>query len=840
MLANLVTFLAMNNFLQQPFAQVVFPLPVTHPFTYTIPERFLDEVVPGVRVLCPFGPRKTTGFVVGRTDQTDIEKLKEIEEVLDPVPLFTPQVLELARWIADYYICGWGEVLKAALPAGIHLDSERAVRLVHGDPDMLSQTLESRAPRQADIVQRLAVQNPMRLSALTRAMGKNIYGPLKQLRERGYVKMELELPEPKVRAKYETLVYLSDNHSADEIGELISRLQDKAPKQASVLSLMLSATGAEMTRPEVCRHAGAKSTVVNALVERGYLRLEQREVIREYYSELSIAPPPKLTLNPDQQTALDSLKSALDTGAFDTFLLHGVTGSGKTQVYIEAIYHTLQKGKTAIVLVPEIALTPQTVRRFRAHFDDKVAVFHSRMSPGERYDSWRKTWEGRHKIVIGPRSAIFSPLKHIGLIIVDEEHEHSYKQTDLTPRYNGRDIAVVRAQVEKAVVVLGSATPAVESYFNASIQKYKFLKMPNRIDDVPMPRVEIVDMKREPKIIGRKEPIIFSRRLREKMDEKLSRGEQIILFLNRRGFATMFKCHDCGYLAKCPHCDISMTYHLRGHLLKCHYCGYTRRSPEVCPECQGRDVMLRGMGTQRVEEELNMLFPGVEALRMDLDTTKGRMAHDRVLSKFGSGTFQILLGTQMVAKGLDFPNVTLVGVINADTELLLPDFRSAERTFQLLTQVAGRAGRKAKLGEVVIQTYTPDHYSLQYARTHDYENFFRAELFDRKGLMYPPYSRVINVLFKGPDEKRVETVARQVGELIPPSSQYRMLGPTVAQLAKLQNNYRWQLLLMSDKQNDAGGREMKQVLRQALQDFKKKHRSTKVQIAIDVDPVSIL
>jgi primosomal protein N' (replication factor Y) len=509
-------------------------------------------------------------------------------------------------------------------------------------------------------------------------------------------------------------------------------------------------------------------------------------------------------------------------------------------VYIEAIYHALAKGRTAIILVPEIALTPQTVRRFRAHFADKVAVFHSRMSPGERYDSWRKTWEGKHKIVIGPRSAIFSPLKNIGLIIVDEEHEHSYKQSDLTPRYNGRDIAVVRGHFEKAVVVLGSATPAIESFFNAHIDKYKLITMPNRIDDVPMPDVEIVDMKREPKIIGRVDPIIFSRRLREKIDEKISRSEQIILFLNRRGFATMFKCHDCGYLAKCKNCDISLTFHLRGHLLKCHYCGYTRRAPDVCPECAGRDVMLRGIGTQRVEEELGLIFPGVKALRMDTDTTKGRMAHDRVLSRFGSGEYQILLGTQMVAKGLDFPNVTLVGVINADTELLLPDFRSAERTFQLLTQVAGRAGRKHKHGEVIIQTFTPEHYSLQYAKKHDYNNFFKAELFDRKGLMYPPYSRVISILFKGPDEKRVETVAAQIAELIPQSTTYRMLGPTPAQLSKIQNNYRWHILLMSDKQNDAGGREMKNVLRNAMQNFKHKHRASKVQIIIDVDPMSVL
>ncbi|MBN1465917.1 primosomal protein N' [candidate division KSB1 bacterium] len=828
-----------NTELQQPYANVVFPVPVEHAFTYRVPGHFDEDVVPGVRVLCPFGRRKATGFVVSRSATTDVEKLRDIEQVLDPVPLFTPQVLELARWLADYYLCGWGEVLKAALPAGINIDSERVVRLLHPSPQELVKSMEH-APRQADIVLRVAAENPLRMSKLIRAMGKNIYGPLKQLRDKRYVRIELELPDARVRPRYETVVCLSEKYSYDDVGRLIHELQTPAPKQAAVLSLLLSSVGSIVTRPEVCLFTGAKNAVINTLAEREYIRLEKREVIRDYYGDVPIEPPTKLVLNPDQVRALATIKQSLDSGHSDTLLLHGVTGSGKTQVYIEAIYHVLAKGRSAIVLVPEIVLTPQAVRRFRAHFGAQVAVFHSRMSPGERYDSWRQTWEGKHRIVIGPRSAIFSPLKNIGLIIVDEEHEHSYKQSDLTPRYNGRDIAVVRGHTEKAVVVLGSATPAIESYFNARIDKYKFISMPSRIDDIPMPTVEIVDMKREPRIIGRVDPIIFSRRLRVKIDEKLSKGEQIILFLNRRGFATMFKCHSCGYLAKCEHCDISLTFHLRGRLLKCHYCGYTRRAPDVCPDCSGRDVMLRGIGTQRVEEELKLLFPGVKAVRMDMDTTKGRMAHDRVLSKFGSGEYSILLGTQMVAKGLDFPNVTLVGVINADTELLLPDFRSAERTFQLLTQVAGRAGRKDKLGEVIIQTFTPDHYSLQFAKKHDYESFFKAELFDRKGLLYPPYSRLINILLRGPDEKRVQEVAMQLAQLIPQSTSHRMLGPTQARVGKIQNHYRWQILLMSDKQNDAGGKEMKNALRSALEKFKEKYRATKVQIVVDVDPMSVL
>jgi primosomal protein N' (replication factor Y) len=521
-------------------------------------------------------------------------------------------------------------------------------------------------------------------------------------------------------------------------------------------------------------------------------------------------------------------------------VLYGVTASGKTQVYIEAIEYCLQKGQDAIVLVPEIALTPQMVRRFRSHFGDSVAVFHSRMSPGERYDSWRRTWEGKHHIVIGPRSAIFAPLANVGLIIIDEEHEPSYKQNDLTPRYHARDVAVMRAKLNNGVVVLGSATPSVETFFNARINKYELLSLPNRIDDVPLPKIHIVDMRREPRIIGRKEPIIFSRLLRQKIDEKLSRGEQIILFQNRRGFATLLKCTSCGYVARCENCDISLTYHLRGQMLKCHYCGYQRKAPNACPECQGLDILMRGIGTQRIEEELHTLFPGVSAMRMDLDTTRGRYSHDKILSAFGRGEYQILLGTQMVAKGLDFPRVTLVGVISADSELLFPDFRAGERTFQLLTQVAGRAGRKDKEGEVVVQTFTPDHYAIFYVRSHDYDHFFKNELKDRHQLDYPPYSRMINIVFRGPKEEAVRYVAEAFAAGLNVGADARMLGPVPATLSRIEGQYRYQILLISSKQNDPGAQKTREAVRQAMQNSKELHRGRKVLTSIDVDPISIL
>ena len=830
-----------ENNLTYTFAEVVFPLPVNHPFTYKIPENLLEDIVPGMRVLAPFGPRKTTGFVVSRKEKADYPQIKELEEVLDPIPLFTPQVLKLTQWIADYYMCGWGEVLKAALPAGIHLNSEKVIRLVHPDPDQLIRYLKSKAPIQADIIRVLQLTNPITTNNLLKKLNKNsIASSLKNLRSMDYIRFELALPNPKVNKKYETYVKLAQHQSHEKIAEIADSIRDKAPKQAECLDTMLAFPGKNFTRSDLSKQAKAGSSIIKSLVDRGVLALIKEEVYRDYYSSQHIEPPPDITLNPDQETCLKTIKDKIDAKEFSSFLLYGVTGSGKTQVYIEAIQHVLSKNQTAIVLVPEIALTPQMVSRFRSHFGDKVAVFHSRMSPGERYDSWRRTWEGRHQIVIGPRSAIFAPLKNIGLLIVDEEHESSYKQTDTAPRYNARDVSIVRANLNNAVVVLGSATPSVESFFNAQINKFNQIDLPKRIDDIPLPKVTIVDMKKEPKIIGRKEPILLSRVLRQKIDEKLSLGEQIILFQNRRGFAALLKCQECGYVATCENCDISLTYHLRGHTLKCHYCDYTKPAPDFCPECRSTDIYFRGAGTQRIEEEVKTLFPGVKMIRMDLDTTKGKRAHDRILSQFARGEYQILLGTQMVAKGLDFPNVTLVGVISADTQLLFPDFRAGERTFQLLTQVAGRAGRKEKQGEVYIQTYSPDHYSIIFAKTHDYLNFFKTELTDRQEHGYPPFSRALTCLCKGPDEEAVQKVAIQIVKNIKPGKEFRILGPAPAPLAKIQGNYRWQILFMSLKHSDAGGKAMKNALSEALITLKGKNRIKTVQVSIDVDPVTIL
>jgi len=823
------------------FAEVVFPLPVDHGFTYRIPDKFSGEVMPGMRVLVPFGARKMTGFVITLQGQSDRRDLKEIEEVLDPVPLFPPEVLELARWIAGYYLCGWGEVLKAALPAGIHQNSVKVVRLVHDEPAKLADLLQSRSPRQAEIIRLLQKNNPLPMPQLIKATeAASVYSSLARLRQAGFVRLELMLPRPKVGQKFETYVRVAASHDYDQLTNLADAVRKTAPKQAALLDYLRLHLESEFSRGELARKAGVGPGLIRNLEERGILTALQMAVMRDYYGTLHYDPPEKLILNPDQQQALDAIVARLEARKFSPFVLHGVTGSGKTQVYIEAIARVTQGGGSAVVLVPEIALTPQMVRRFRAHFGDRVAVFHSRMSPGERYDSWRSTWEGKQQIVIGPRSAIYAPLANVRLIVVDEEHEPSYKQEDLTPRYHARDVAVMRAKLNEAVIVLGSATPAVETFYNAQTQKYTLLSLPSRIDDVPMPKIHTVDMRREPRILGRQEPIIFSKLLRQKIDEKLSKGEQVILFQNRRGFATLFKCQSCQYVAKCENCDISLTFHLKSRLLKCHYCGFTRKAPEFCPQCNGRDILFKGIGTQRIEEELRVLFPGVRAVRMDMDTTRGRMAHDHILTQFGRGEFSILLGTQMVAKGLDFPRVTLVGVISADSELLFPDFRAGERTFQLLTQVAGRAGRKDRLGEVVIQTFVPDHYALFFVQSHDYLHFFQKEMADRRELLYPPFSRMINILLRGEEESQVREAAEKLANLIGETNTFRMLGPVPALLSRLEGLYRYQILLQNPKGGDSTDQAMKERLLKALAELRRHRRLHKVQISIDVDPTSII
>ena len=614
---------------------------------------------------------------------------------------------------------------------------------------------------------------------------------------------------------------------------------DLTKRQREVLAIV-EERGPLLLR-DLLKLAGTTAETVRRLENKGLATILSKVQERDPYAEEQILPSQPLALNEEQAPALQQIIAALDTPAPQAakFLLHGVTGSGKTEVYLQAIAHTLEQGKGAIVLVPEISLTPQTVERFKARFcagavKTLVAVLHSHLSTGERHDEWHKIRQGRARIVIGARSAIFAPVDPLGLIIVDEEHEHSYKQAE-SPRYHARDVAVLRGQMEGAVVVLGSATPSMESYHNARSGKYQLLEMPSRADDRKMPLVRVVDMRYESR--KQKGPPIFSNPLVEGLRQRVERKEQSILFLNRRGYATSMQCQVCGYVAECPDCSVSLTYHRDEQTLRCHICGHAGRAPKVCPEpsCASSSIRYSGLGTQKVEETLKKLFPKADIRRMDSDVLRKKNDFRKILGEFRTGKIDILIGTQMIAKGLHFPNVTLVGIIHADLSLHIPDFRAGERTFQLLTQVAGRAGRGDVEGEVFVQSFTPFHAAIQFARSHDYEGFYEAEMEFREQLKYPPLSRVALLTLRGRNEDKVEFSAEQVKakaeQALSEIDDLVIMGPAPAPLARAEKQFRFQIMIRTRhmSRTSAALADLTQALK--LPD--------EVLLAVDIDPVNL-
>jgi primosomal protein N' (replication factor Y) len=587
---------------------------------------------------------------------------------------------------------------------------------------------------------------------------------------------------------------------------------------------------------------------VKSLAAKGFLQLQEVEALRDPYAGRAFTPTAPLPLTPEQQAAYTAIDAAVTDGRHDVFLLHGVTGSGKTEVYLQSIQRCLDLGREAIVLVPEISLTPQMVERFKGRFGDRVAVLHSRLSHGERFDEWRKIKSGRVKVAIGARSAVFAPFQQIGLIIVDEEHESSYKQEE-TPKYHARDVAIKRAELGGAVVLLGSATPSLESVFETrrgtvagGEGRYKLLTMRNRATGGTLPHVNIVDMREELKAGNRS---MFSRGLHQAIESRLAKGEQTVLLLNRRGYATFVMCRTCGFVAQCPHCDISLTYHRNSRTMRCHYCGYAEREAQQCPSCSSEHIRHFGTGTQRVEEELSKLFPGIRVIRMDVDTTTAKGSHEKLLTDFRNKRGDVLLGTQMVAKGLDFPDVTLVGVIAADTVLGLPDFRSGERTFQLLTQVAGRAGRHALPGEVFVQTYMPEHYAIVAASGHDFASFARTELQTRESRGYPPFHKMMLITFAHelvqPLMQAAEAFVRELrvrfhengseGEDGRRWSRMEVLGPVASPIPRLKDRYRFQCMVKYREESLAS-----RLVAETVRSFEEKFAKDKIGLSIDVDP----
>lgn len=859
------------------YIDLAVPLAVDKLFTYTVPPELHDAVQRGVRAVAPFGKRTVVGVVVKVSTHvpqftSSHTRLRAVLDILDLKPIISDELFHLAEWMADYYFVSLGEVLKSLLVQGALRAGKRSVRL---DVPHIEQAVArgSWTKMQQGILRALSKSPSMSVSSLQKKVGtKSIYATLNALERDGYLSITEEQPRLTATSKTEKVIEIDEKARArwrewlESIESEINRR--RASRQIEAIRKLSSMESVNLSVTQFLKDTRVSLSTLRTLERKQLVTVVGREVSRttEYDLYPSSLGARDIVLNSHQKQALEIIQSQLEQNRFHTFMLHGVTGSGKTQVYIEAIREALRLGKTAIVLVPEISLTPQIVRRFKYHFGDGVVAIHSRMSLGERYDAWRLAREGRCDIVIGPRSAIFAPLRNLGLIVVDEEQEASYKQFDQTPRYHARDVAIMRASYANAVVVLGSATPSFESYTNAVNRKYTLIELPERVDNARLPRIEIVDMTAERqkrlsvfrderlaefrvdavKARASKRKFEFdsiSDLLKEKIGDRLRKKEGIILLQNRRGFAPFIECPDCGYVEMCDNCNITLTYHLAQHHLRCHYCGFVKPAPDVCPECRSIDIQYRGFGTQRVEEDLKRLFPDASMIRMDLDTTSRKGSHDTMLKKFSEGDVDILLGTQMVAKGLDFSRVTLVGVISADTQMLLPDFRSAERTFQLLTQVAGRAGRSTLAGEVVIQTFQPQHYSLKHVLTHGFNSFYEEEQTYRKELDYPPYSRLVLIEFKGKQENEVLRQASQFAELLKQHSRHFItLGPAEAVIARLRGFFRCHIVIKDLKQADPSGTYLHQALRKALDSFRGSGagKSKSVQLILDVDPVGMM
>ena len=826
------------------FAQVALPLPLSEPFTYRIPSHLEGKLDLGFRVLVPLKNRIVTGFVVGLTATSSVSGVKEVIDLLDPYPLFSGEMLELTKWVSDYYLCSWGEALRAALPSELMLKSEMYVRKkVQGDSQKVAVSSgKGLSARQRTILEALTDGEERRLSWLSKTLkARGLYADLYDLSKKGEIEIDERLGKPGVQVQHEKTVRLKDfdgsTESIELLGTAISGLRKKSSGQARCLEILLENQGELAWRELTDQHKISASSLAT-LDKKGLVEFGQTEKIRESEWGLDLPEAQPVSLTTEQTETLKKIKAALRMGTYSPFLIHGVTGSGKTQVYIEAIEEVLKSGKQALVLVPEISLTPQIISRFKANFGQKVGCLHSRMSAGERFDTWRRIRRGELPIVVGARSAVFSPFENLGLIVADEEHVASYKQDDPAPRYNARDVAVMRGKLSHAAVILGSATPSLESYYNAKAGKYTLCRLTERVEKQRLPQVRIVDLGQERSRGSRN---LLSASLQSLLRDRVDKGEQVLLFLNRRGFSTFVKCEDCGHVEKCPRCDITLTFHRTDFSLRCHYCDYQKKAPDSCPSCQGFRFTYRGAGTQKIEDELKRDFPNASMERMDLDTTMKKGAHRRLLTDFGRKRFGILVGTQMITKGLDFPDVTLVGVVSADMGLDLPDFRSKERTFQLLTQVAGRAGRGDKEGEVVVQTYYPEDRTIKLAASHDFEEFYKTELEQRQELGYPPFNHLILLDFSGRTLKAVTDGARRFASRLVRKAKSQahkgieILGPAPAPLPKIRNQFRWQLLMKTKSIIATAG-----MIRNLLEEERTSKQKPAVRITVDVDPVDML
>lgn len=796
-------------------------------YHYLVPESLYGKIAPGVRVVVPFGGGNSLkeGYVCGLVGSSDYSNLKEIKKVLDDKPVLSSKMLELAAWMRERYICTWSDAIKCMLPAGIGVKSLRIVRQLKKAED-------------------LGKNKQKIMDALFECQGELEYDELKGLTGvKGFSKCIASLEEDglvcvceeytaAVREKTVRVAYLV--MPVEEVLDDIENNRIKKIQQIRILEMLIE--NEYISVADILRFAGVSGSVPDTLRKYGYLNYKDIEVKRDPLQHRNIERTFPLPPTREQEAAMSAIMGKLESGCFSETLVHGVTGSGKTELYLRLIKHVIDSGKQAIVLVPEISLTPQMVERFRGRFGSEVAVLHSRLSLGERYDQWRLIREGSIKVVVGARSAVFAPFNRLGIVIVDEEHESSYK-SETTPKYSASDIARKRCIEEGAALVLGSATPSVGTFCRAEKGEISLVKLNERTNRMVMPQVHIADMRKELED-GNRTP--FSHKLSAEISKNIEAGQQTILFLNRRGYASSVLCRSCGYTVKCPSCSISLTYHSFDDRLICHYCGYTTKMPKTCPKCTSTYIKQFGTGTQKIEEELKKYFPDCSVLRMDMDTTTGKNSHEEILRTFREENINLLVGTQMIAKGHDFPNVTLVGVLAADSLLNLDDFRASERTFQLLTQVSGRAGRGELPGRVVIQTYNTEDFSILAACRHDYTAFYSQEIKVREKLNYPPFTNLASVLVSSINDKLAFSMAREVrdslnrrldvcreGELL--------LGPSRAPVAKIKNRYRWRIIIKCISLE-----KLIEVLTGTSDEFRKLKGKSEVDLSVDINPNNML
>lgn len=788
-----------------------------HPFTYQIPEKFQDFLQIGMRVVVEFGNgnRKIQGFVTGLTDEYSGEhQLKSVIDVLDLNPVLSDEAMAMADWLTQRTFAFKIRCLQVMLPNAMRASYRKTLKLTGKITDSDLATLFD---HQSEIE-----FNPQKLTS-------SQLNQIEKLRKASQVEIVYHVDD---RAKSKLVWAFKAQMTVEELQTAKKTLRKNAAKQKRLLDFLITNHEQEFVQSDVTRKNNFTASDLKTAAQKGWITRYQIEKYRNPYQIDKVQPSTPKKLTAEQAQATNAVDQAIDEDQAATFLLEGVTGSGKTEVYLQIIQHALAQGKSALMLVPEISLTPQIVRQFKARFGDQVALLHSALSDGERYDEWRRIEKGDAQVVVGARSAIFAPIKNLGVIIMDEEHETSYKQEDM-PRYHARDVAQWRGQYHHCPVVLGSATPSLESRARAQKGVYQWLRLTKRINGKDLPHVQLVDMRQA----GRYAPTTdISQELATEIQKKLALNEQVVLMLNRRGYSSFLMCRECGEVIKCPNCDISLTYHKDTNSLKCHYCGHEEPVPQVCPNCHSKAVRYFGTGTQRVEKELTELFPTARILRMDVDTTRRKGAHERILDEFGKHHADILLGTQMIAKGLDFPNVTLVGVLNADTSLGLPDFRASERTFQLLTQVSGRAGRAEKEGNVLIQTYNPDHYAIQYAQRQDYEHFFGKEMQVRHQGGYPPYYYTIQITASARTEADAAQKMFQIrGEIVNYLSQNAViLGPTPQSIMRINNRYYYQLVIKYKNEP-----QLENYLQNLLLTSQKEERNG-LQIVIDRDPMNFI